>query len=308
MKAIVKTKKSIKLANVNKPEISLQNDVLISVKYAGFCRTDMLLGEGSIPCSEGTVLGHEFSGIIEELGANVSKFSVDARVAVHPVISCGKCIFCKNDQKDKCQNTLMLGSDCNGGFAEYISVPQDIVYVIPDNLSFKHGAYVEPVAASLSVIKSGIKAEEKGIIYGNNRFSKLIFRILKAYNFNNVSIYDKNSDDLLRDNYYDYAIETLANEETMSTLFKAVKPGGKIVIKSRKYDLVGISFNDAIKKELNICAVNYGDFEESIKLMSNNLINVDDLFGDVYELKDFETVFNKSKSFEKRKIFFRIGK
>lgn len=307
MKAIVKTKNYIELKEVAPPQIISRGDVIIAVKCAGFCRSDLFAGRGILPCAEGTTLGHEFSGVIESVGADVERLSVGDRVAVFPVISCGKCVFCKTNHRDRCQNRSILGMTRDGAFAEMVLVPQNIVYALPENLSFKHGAYSEPVAAALSVLKSGITQEEKGVIYGCNRFGKLIARILRAHDFNNVFVYDENGDESVEENAYDYAIETLADEAVMSVLFKAVKPGGRIVIKSRQVELIGINFNDAVQKELNICAVNYGNFGEAINLMSKKLIEVDDLFGSVHRLGDFKSVFDVDESFDLKKIFFEMG-
>lgn len=304
MRALVKDREFASVKNIARPVLKSDSDVLICVKLAGLCRTDVFAAEGKIKCADGLVLGHEFAGIVTEAGSAATGFKPGDKVTVMPVMPCGSCALCTSNEHDKCQNTTMLGVDHDGAFAEYISVPASAVYKLPAGLSFKHGAYSEPVAASLSVIKSGIQPHQKGLIYGDNRFGQLIARILKAYHFDNVTIYDPASGPL-EESAYDFAIETLATTQTMDDIFRALKPGGRVVLKSRKHEHIGINFNTAIKKQITLSAVNYGDFKDAIQIMADGLLQVDDLLGDVYALEDFEQVFARSKTHESAKIFFR---
>ncbi len=307
MRALVKGKNSVAVKELPHPVLRGESDVLICVQLAGLCRTDVFVSEGKIACKDDVVLGHEFSGIVEEAGANASGFKPGDRVTVMPVIPCGTCAFCTSQNPDKCQNTSMLGIDHDGAFAEYVSVPASAVYKLPNGVSFRQGAYSEPVAASLSVIKAGIRPDQKGLIYGNNRFGNLIKRILAAYDIKNVAIYDPAAQEKPAENAFDFAIETLATDETMEALFAAVKPGGKVVLKSRKHEPVGINFNTAVRKEITLVAVNYGDFKEAIDLMADGRLQVDDLLGETYALEDFAKVFENAKTHESAKVFFKPG-
>lgn len=308
MRALIKGQTAVEIRNIARPPLRSKNDVLIRVELAGLCRTDVFVAEGKIKGKDDLVLGHEFSGIIEEAGIAANDFKIGDKVTVMPVMPCGSCQFCTSNDPDKCQNTTMLGIDHDGAFAEYISVPASAVYKLPDTISFKQGAYSEPVAASLSVMKAGISPEQKGMIYGDNRFSHLIARILRAYHFKDLTIYDQNSKNALEENAYDFVIETIADVKVMEDIFYAIKPSGKVVLKSRKHDPIGINFSTAIKKEITLSAVNYGDFKEAIQLMADGRLQVDDLLGDVHELEEFETVFERSKTHENKKVFFKLGK
>jgi L-iditol 2-dehydrogenase len=304
MRALMKDKDFVSVREIARPVLKSDSDVLICVKLAGLCRTDVFAAEGKIKCLDTLVLGHEFAGVVTEAGNAAAGFNKGDRVTVMPVMPCGACPLCTSQQHDKCQNTTMLGVDHDGAFAEYISVPASAVYKLPANLSYKHGAYSEPVAASISVMKSGIEPHQKGLIYGNNRFGQLIARILKAHGFDNVTIYDPTSG-ALEESAYDFAIETLATTQTMDDIFRALKPGGRVVLKSRKHEHIGINFNTAIKKQITLSAVNYGDFKEAVQLMADGRLEVDDLLGDIYALEDFEQVFARSKTHESAKIFFQ---
>ncbi|MEZ0260859.1 MAG: zinc-binding dehydrogenase [Alphaproteobacteria bacterium] len=306
MRAIVKDKNSLGVQNIPAPLLGADTDVIIEVKLAGLCRTDVFVAEGRIPCKESLVLGHEFSGVVVQAGSDAD-FSQGDRVTAMPVLPCFACERCEAGRADQCQKTTMLGIDVDGAFGERIAVPATAVYKIPDDMSYRLAAYAEPVAAALSVMKSGIEKSQRGVIYGDNRFSHLILRILRAYDFKNVSIHDPKTA-VLADSRYDFAVETLAANQTMSELMTAVKPGGRIVLKSRKHEPVGICFAEAVRKEITFTAVNYGEFGEAIRLMAEGLITVDDLLGEEYGLDDYATVFERSKTLETRKVFFNPEK
>lgn len=303
---LTKTDQGIDIIDTQTPKIQNADDVLIRVKMAGLCRTDVFVATDQIKTQTPLTLGHEFSGIVTDIGNDVTNINIGDAVTVMPVMPCGTCNLCANGKADKCQDTTMLGLDCNGGFADYIIVPASATYVLPAGMPFQMAAYSEPVAAALSVVKSDIKPAEKGIIYGDNRFSALLKRILTAYGFDNITIYDETSAAAPAANQYDFAIETLANDQAMSVLCDTVLPGGKIIIKSRKHQPVGLNFSKAVQKELTFQAVNYGDFTEAIRLMAEGDIRVDDLFGEVYALEDYEDVFAKAQQSEGKKIFFDL--
>ena len=305
MRALIKSSDGVAVKDVAAPSVAV-GDVLVRVKLAGLCRTDVFVAEGRIPAKSNVVLGHEFSGIVEDAGGEAQGFQRGDRVTAMPVLPCGRCTLCEAGAQDKCQQTTMLGIDHDGAFGELIAVPAAAVYKIPDTMSFRVAAYSEPVAAALSVMKAKLSKEQRGVIYGNNRFGHLISRILKAYGFEQVAVHDPLAA-TLKDSAYDFAIETLATEKTMSDLMQAVKPGGTIVLKSRKHEPVGISLAQAVKKEITFTAVNYGDFGEAIRLMAENLIKVDDLLGPEHRLEDFAAVFERSKSLETQKVFFNPG-
>ncbi|HEX2753627.1 MAG TPA: alcohol dehydrogenase catalytic domain-containing protein [Alphaproteobacteria bacterium] len=305
MRAILKNAQDVAVARLPLPLADAPDSVVIEVAMAGLCRTDVFVAEGRIPCkAPDLVLGHEFAGIVTATGNAVGGIRNGDRVTVMPVLPCGRCDLCQQGRQISCQQTTMLGIDHHGAFSEYIRVPASSVYRIPDTLPFREAAYSEPVAAALSVMKSGIRPDEKGVIYGNNRFGQLIDRILKAYGFQDVEIFDPATAKTLPENRYDFAIETLATTDTMRDLFKMIRVGGRIVIKSRKHEPIGIVMAEAVRREITLSAVNYGDFNEAIDLMASKRIIVDDLLGDEYSLEDFGRVFERSKTHEARKVFF----
>lgn len=133
------------------PEVGA-SDVLIQVKVCGVCGTDVHIYEGDKGAAEvtpPTILGHEFSGVVVEVGADVTAFRPGDRVSVDPNCYCGACEPCRSGVAHYCQQMIGYGTTVNGGFAEYCAVNQRQVYRLGENTSFLQGAMAEPVACCL---------------------------------------------------------------------------------------------------------------------------------------------------------------
>ena len=127
-------------------------DVLIQVKTCGICGTDVHIYEGDKGAAEvtpPTILGHEFSGVVAEVGSAVTNVKVGDRVCIDPNCYCGTCDFCRNGIAHYCTDMIGYGTTVNGGFAEYCSVNQRQVYKLGDHTTFEQGAMTEPVACCL---------------------------------------------------------------------------------------------------------------------------------------------------------------
>lgn len=149
--AVFYGKHDLRVENSPMPKVGPE-DILIQVKACGICGTDVHIYEGDKGAAEvtpPTILGHEFSGVIAEVGPNVTKYKVGDRVCIDPNCYCGKCDFCRNGIAHYCTDMIGYGTTVNGGFAEYCSVNQRQVYKLGDNTTFEQGAMTEPVACCL---------------------------------------------------------------------------------------------------------------------------------------------------------------
>jgi L-iditol 2-dehydrogenase len=129
------------------------NDVVVEVQAVGVCGSDVhgfmgTTGRRKPPI----VMGHEFSGTISALGEQVTGFQLGERVAVHPLQTCGVCPACRGGRPNICVNRKGLGITMNGAFAEAVRVPQQMLYKIPDSMTWEQGALVEPLAVSMHAV------------------------------------------------------------------------------------------------------------------------------------------------------------
>jgi L-iditol 2-dehydrogenase len=150
MKALTKTKPghgNVELLDMPDPTVS-EGLVKVRVVYAGICATDLHSYEGLYSGNRPpVVLGHEFSGVVEEIGPRVTEVKLGDRVTSETTFTvCGKCVFCKREDYNLCSNRTGLGSSANGGFANYVLTRGKSLHKIPDNVSLLAASLTEPFA------------------------------------------------------------------------------------------------------------------------------------------------------------------
>ncbi len=133
------------------PEIG-NHDVLIKVMACGVCGTDVHIFSGDKGAADTTppvILGHEFSGIVERTGAEVTGVKAGDRVCIDPNRYCGNCYYCREGIAHYCEHMIGYGTTVNGGFSQYCKVDEKQVYLLGDHTTFEQGAMAEPVACCL---------------------------------------------------------------------------------------------------------------------------------------------------------------
>jgi threonine dehydrogenase-like Zn-dependent dehydrogenase len=161
MKALLKTKAgkgNIEVREIPTPKPA-EGEVLIKVKAAGLCHTDILIYdwvptvETEYSVSPPVVMGHEFSGTIADVGSEVSSVKPGDPVIVNPVIHCGHCYFCERGRQQLCLGPRpLLGFEANGGFAEYVVIRETNVYKLAPHVSLEVGALAEPFGLSIHAL------------------------------------------------------------------------------------------------------------------------------------------------------------
>ncbi|BBZ42031.1 zinc-dependent alcohol dehydrogenase [Mycobacterium conspicuum] len=304
MRAVLKQGRSVQLSWVAVPEPGPW-DVLVRVEVAGVCRTDIYVAQGKLPCADPVILGHEFAGVVASVGSEVHGFVPGDRVAAMPAIPCDSCPRCASGMAECCARPQFLGLSRHGAFAEHIAVPAQVVYHLPDSLSFREGAYAEPVCASLAVLKAGIQPGERGLVFGDNRIAGLTKRVLSTVGFPDVEMHGMDESMWLETDAYDFAVETLPTREAFDELIRILRPGGRIILKSRPPNPVEIDLTAALRKELRFEAVSYGKFHQSLEFLARNEIG--DLLGNTHPLEDFAEVFAAEEIGEHFKTFLSPG-
>lgn len=149
MKALVlKRDKLIEFADIPMPEKPAADWLLVRVAYAGICSSDIRRGFGGGAYHYPLIMGHEFSGSVEESSPG-SRFCTGDRVVVYPLLPCRRCRPCQNGDYAQCQDYDYFGSRRNGGFAEYVYVPEYNIVPVPAHVDLLHAALTEPCAVAL---------------------------------------------------------------------------------------------------------------------------------------------------------------
>lgn len=148
---VLEGKKKLQLEDYDVPAIK-PDEVLVHTAYAGICGTDKGLYAGLPGSAEAVppiVLGHENSGVVAKVGSAVTNVKEGDRVTVDPNIYCGQCKYCRTQRPELCEHLDAFGVTRNGGFEEYFTAPAKVVYPIPDDVSLKAAAVVEPISCAM---------------------------------------------------------------------------------------------------------------------------------------------------------------
>ncbi len=166
-----------------------ENEVIVKVKAAGICGSDIPRIYTSGAYFYPLITGHEFAGQVEALGANTDSKWLGKRVGIFPLIPCGECIPCKNKQFEMCKKYSYLGSRQNGGFAEYVAVPERNLLELPDNVTFEQAAMLEPMAVAVHAIRRvEPKASDTVVVCGLGTIGMLIVMFLLEMGVKNVLV------------------------------------------------------------------------------------------------------------------------
>ena len=192
MKALVLTGvKKFEIQNMPTPQIE-PDEVLINTAYAGVCGTDHDLYDGrpgSAAAVPPIVLGHENSGIVAAVGADVTNVKPGDRVAVDPNIYCGQCEFCLTQRPELCDHLSAVGVTRNGGLAEQFTAPASVVYKLPDNVSLRDAAAVEPVSCAVHGLDLlELRPYQKALVIGDGFMGQIFAQLLQAYGVHQVDL------------------------------------------------------------------------------------------------------------------------
>lgn len=182
MKAIrINTPLDLEICELPLPEQLRDDEVLIQVKAAGICGTDVHIYHGTRPATEyPKVIGHEFAGEVVKIGAKVTDLQVGDHVAVDPVLSCGSCYACSIDRRNICSAVQCLGVHVDGGFAEYSVQPQQNVYNFSKDLTWKELATAEPFSIAAEIIwRAQITEDDTVLIFGSGSIGLATMQVAK---------------------------------------------------------------------------------------------------------------------------------
>jgi L-iditol 2-dehydrogenase len=167
------------LRQVEKP-VPGPDDLLVRVEASGICGTDRHLLHGEFPCTPPVTLGHEFCGIVEDVGSAVQGFRTGMRVTGDPNIVCGRCVHCHAGRINLCRNLRAIGIHRDGGLAEHVLVPQKQAHELPLSLKPTHGAFCEPLACCLHGIDvAQIKAGSSVVVLGGGVIGLLTVQLAR---------------------------------------------------------------------------------------------------------------------------------
>ncbi|AZE11750.1 Zn-dependent dehydrogenase [Pseudomonas chlororaphis subsp. aureofaciens] len=259
--------RDLRLSDLQLPQPG-PGEVLVQVAYCGICGSDLheyADGPHSIPqqelhplsgCRAPLTLGHEFCGQVLAVGAGVDRVRVGSRVAVEPEYRCGDCQYCRAGQYNLCQSMGFIGLMGDGGFAEQVLVPAYMLHPLPDSVSFKQAAVLEPAAVAFHALnQSSLLAGDSCVVFGLGPIGLLLILLARlrgverifavdisperrrlARDFGAQEVLDGHAADLsqrlheLSGGGVDTAFEAAGSQQTLSLALHALRKGGEVVL------------------------------------------------------------------------------
>ncbi|MBU0630355.1 MAG: galactitol-1-phosphate 5-dehydrogenase [Candidatus Margulisbacteria bacterium] len=254
MKALVLRENGcLEQSEVDSPQIS-NGECLIKVEAAGVCSSDIARAFYGGAYRTPLIMGHEIVGTIREMAAGVRDFRVGDRVAVYPILACNNCSYCRDGNFQLCVKYDYFGSRRDGGFAEYLAVPETNLVKIPDNVDFDAAVLVEPAAVALHGVKKlDIQGSAKGLVFGAGPIGNLAGQWLKFAGCGEVDIVDRHASKLkiaeenglrpvksetnavaellsLSDGGYRYIVEATGSPQLIELALKVVRREGTVLL------------------------------------------------------------------------------
>lgn len=342
MKALVKKAKgydNMELMDIEEPIIN-DDQVKIKVAYSGICGSDIHSFKGEYNnITPPVVLGHEFSGIVTEIGKNVTGIKVGDRVTSETTFKiCGVCEYCKTGDYNLCSTRKGLGTQANGSFAEFVVARKESVHLLPENVDLLSAALTEPLACCThpAIEKTDIQIGEFVLVFGPGPIGLLLAQVAKskgAYTIlagtakdvdrmafgtklgvdRTINIQEENIDEVIKELTGGYGVHKVFD---CSGSIHAVNSGLNLLRKKGTMVQVGIfakSLNEMdqekiIQKELIYIGSRSQkptSWDLALYLMDRGLVNAKDLVTKVYSLEEWREAFEKVMSGEEIKVVIK---
>ena len=292
-------------------------EALVRVNLAGICGTDLEILDGYM--NYHGVLGHEFVGTVEK--SENSKL-IGKRVVGEINVGCGVCSSCINGMSRHCPNRTVLGIlKRNGVFAEFVSLPEQNLHVLPDSISDEQAVFVEPLAAALEIKEQVTLVPQWNVaVVGDGRLAQLISRVLKL-SCNNITCFGRHQNKLqsldklgiktkigiesLDEFTFDLVVEATGSNSGFSDTMKLVKPRGIVILKSTIASKENLDLTPTVINEITLIGSRCGLFKPAIDALATGIIAVDDMIDSTFPLEKFHEAIIHAKKSDTLKVFLK---
>jgi 2-desacetyl-2-hydroxyethyl bacteriochlorophyllide A dehydrogenase len=310
------------------------DQVIVRVMACGLCGTDRHLYHGDFPARYPLIPGHEFSGIIAQVGSAVTAWRAGDRVIVDPNIACGECYFCRNAQINHCLNHAAIGVTQDGAFAECVAVPARNVYAIGNTLSFEEAAMVEPLSCVVYGLRRlQLQTGDAVLIFGAGPIGLMLMQSCKSGGASSVTIVDVDEPRLtmarafgathavnareqetalkeIAPYGFDAVIDATGVPRVVESCVARVKSGGKLLLFGVCPEDAKISISpfEIYRRDLSIIgtfALRYS-FDPALELIRNDVVQVKPLLHPMLPLEEIPELFeDRARAKDALKIMFR---
>ncbi|MEM4281300.1 MAG: alcohol dehydrogenase catalytic domain-containing protein [Candidatus Caldarchaeum sp.] len=315
MRALYFDGRELKL--VDEYSLTRRGEALIKVSVAGICGTDLEILKGYAGFKG--VLGHEFVGVVEE---SSNPAFVGKRVVGEINVGCNSCELCRKGLMRHCPSRTVLGiRGRDGSFAEYLTLPEQNLHVVPDNVNDIQAVFTEPLAAAYEILEQvQVDPSWKVAVLGDGRLGNLIAQVLSLL-VSHLDVYGHHERKLgiLRElginalnekshaasHSYDLVVEATGREKGFAEAVELVKPRGLIILKSTIAHLYQLDLATLVVNEVKLVGSRCGPFKPALNALAKRIVKVEKLVDHVYSLDDHENAFEQASSRDTLKVLFK---
>ena len=324
--AVLVEQGKIEVKNVQPPEPG-PGDVLVRVIVAGVCGSDHTLYHGRFGVPFPVIPGHEASGRIEKLGPGVSGLAVGQRVTIQPNLSCFKCELCLSGHQNICPAKRRLGVDTDGVFAEYVKVPANRLWSLPEGLEDEVAVFAEPLATAVHALK--IMAPQKGdraLILGAGVMGLMILqlaalkgaeitacdlnekRLSLAKKLGAAHVIDAKDQTEPFHNSFDLIYETSGAGAALAQAIHFAAPLGKIVVLGLPGKEHAVSADLIVRKELHILGsmIYTDEFPQALELLKSGRLQTHPLISAKLSLQEIDRALSEFSAPSRVKMLVTI--
>lgn len=328
MNALVLTEyKHLELVDMPQPSMG-EHDVLVRVKACGICGSDVHGYDGStgrrLPP---IVMGHEAAGVVEEVGAAVNAFRKGDHVTFDSTVYCGHCFFCIRGDRNLCDNRQVVGVSTpefrrHGAFAEFVSVPEHIVYKLPPELPFAHAALIEAVSVAVHAVNlTPIKLNDTAVVVGAGMIGLLALQAVRLAGAGKVIAVDVDdaklatakqlgADEIVNSKNVDapqairamsggrgadVVLEAVGATQPIKTAIDSVRKGGAVTLIGNVSPAIEIPLQSVVTRQIKLigsCA-SCGEYPECIDLLARGAIRIEPILSAEAPLSDGPSWFQR---------------
>lgn len=326
MKAIVwEDRDTVAVRSIGEPSPDV-DEFLIRVTYASICGSDITIVSGKHPRARPPlVLGHEFAGVVAAVPKGLETgFAVGTRVSVEPLLSCRECRMCRAGHEHICVNLRLLGVETDGGFAEFVTVPQGRVYLLPETISDETAALIEPLSVAVHAVDlAQVMHDDFVAIMGAGPIGLLIAQSVRAAGAEKVWLFERDTFRLnlarslgfdaidirktdavqsvleLTDGFgADVAFDAAGAQDTAAQVIQLAGPKGRVVMvaihkKPCEVDLKPLVYGEQAMLGSRIYAK--GDFPKAIELVAKKKVQLEPLVTHVFDIADGEEALDVAR-------------
>lgn len=323
MKAIVfNDKDGLHLDNNYAKPVPQKGEALIKVKLAGICNTDYEITKGYMGYNG--ILGHEFIGVVEEIN-DEDKSLLGKRVTAEISYGCNdsECEWCAVKNYRHCPDRHTLGIwRKDGCFAEYVTMPLNVLFEIPENVEDEQAVFVEPLAAACEITEQlHIQPIQKVVVLGDGKLGLTTALTLSAQGLDvtligkhqnkldiakNQGVNVKLLQDIKVENVYDVVVEATGSVSGFETSLSLVKPRGVLVLKSTIATGKELNLAPIVINEITVLGSRCGQFPPALNLLKKHRIDFKPFISAIYSIDDAIEAFEANKSKETLKVLIKF--